>query len=260
MEMTASGVRGNLYVVIASAVSLVVVGLLLVSYLPAYTDRTWGIVSSVVGGVCYAAYIIPLLYAISRLTKLVARRRWGLPIAIVHGGALLFGAAFGALGASLQRLSDRRSWGMGPIGVDREAITDTTYILAGVVSALLIYQVLVAAGLGILALIARLQEPRSAPRPTTVGTVYSQTRPMTAAPRPARSQSPPFAPAPSSEPDEQRSWRLQRDSVAANIGIVTGVAGVGLGFNGNRLNAALSLGLGVIALALVYLVSRRPTR
>lgn len=247
MGAGASRVWGNLYVLIASVVWLVVVGLLILSYLPAYTDRTWWIASSVVAGACYAIFVIPLLYAISRLAKVVAGRGWGLPITMVHAGALLLGAALGAISASVQRTIDRRSWGIDPVGVDREAITDTTYILSGMGTTLITYQILIAAGLGFLAVIARLRRPRTAVWPSS-----DAPDTVTAVPSPGWA---PYARAPS--PQQRRSWRLQRDSVAANIGIVTGVAGLGLGFNGNHRNAAVSLGLGVVALALVYLASRR---
>jgi hypothetical protein len=122
-------------------------------------------------------------------------------------------------------------------GMDYSTVDDGAYYIMAALGTIVTYETLL---IGCLLVLEAISWLRHGPRRSVVAVA-----PVAV-----------FGP-PATAPAATSVARAQRDSMGTSIGIVTGVAGLGLGFNGSYATAAVSIGVGLAALLVVYLIGGR---
>ena len=225
----------RLYVWTTAATFAALLALTIYSWWPFYPKGVQGAFSLGFGLLCYGGWMTASLLAVSRLTRMVAGRGLGRGIVVCHLVALALAAMLvGAITAlSWQRARADPIQG----DVDYSTVGDGAYYIGAALGTIVTYETLLIGCLLVLEAISWLRHgPRRSLVPAAPVSVFGPS---------------------ATAPPATAVARAQRDSMGTSIGIVTGVAGLGLGFNGNYTTAAVSIGVGLAALLVVYLIGGR---
>jgi hypothetical protein len=231
-----------MYVWTTASAFTVLMALTVYSWWPAYERGVQGLISLVCGLILYGGWMFLGLWAVNRLTRMLAGRRMSRAIVGCHAVALLLAALFSGTFMAVM-WQQARANPTSARGMDYTNVGDGPFYILWALFTILMYETILVGCLLFLEAVAWLREHRSGRTPA----------PAPAAWAPA---APPWT-APGGTPPPKAVAKAQRDSMGTSIGIVTGVAGLGLGFNGDYATAAVSIGVGLVALVIVYVIGGR---
>jgi hypothetical protein len=241
-ESGARSTASRMYVWTAATAFAALWALNVYAWWPFYRQQgVQGAISAACAVILYGGWMALCLWAVSRLTRMLAGRGLTRAIVVCHVVALAFAALFtGALVAVI--MQQARKSPTSYRGIEYATIGDGPYFIVWALITIVMYETFLVGCLLFLEAVAWLRGNRSGVRVAT---------------SPAPGTWPPAPAAPVVSPAPKAVAKAQRDSMGTSIGIVTGVAGLGLGFNGNYTTAAVSIGVGLVALVIVYVVGGR---